>query len=78
LTTAASPTNLLLTLAFGGSKPPSSAALRANSNVGLVPLVALIAGAPMLLAVSVAVLAKSAERRADARRVIRLLRTTKR
>jgi hypothetical protein len=39
---------------------------------------ATIVTAPTLLAVSVAVLARSAERRADARRVLRLLRSTKR
>lgn len=46
--------------------------------LSLVPLVALIMSAPLLLAVAVAVLARSAERRADARRVIRLLRGTRR
>lgn len=44
----------------------------------MVPLAVLIMSAPLLLAVAVAVLSGSAERRADARRVIRLLRGTKR
>lgn len=43
-------------------------------DVSVVPVVTLIISAPLLLAVAVAVLARSAERRADARRVIRLLR----
>lgn len=42
--------------------------------IAALALTALITTAPLLIAVSVAVLARSSARRADARRVIRLLR----